>query len=149
MRSNKLVMTIVLFFIVLSFVGCLEQKIGLSIKPEIYEYNLNMSSSPGIPLIAQFTRDLKNKGYKYHWVAEQGAFLKWQNEGKGRLEVLGNDIKTNEHKVYWVVDFDKEIKETSFEVRLTIEEIDTGKVMYEASIQIDQQQQGYFTIKEE
>lgn len=134
MRINKLVMAIVLFFTLLSFVGCVEEKTGLSIRPEIYEYSLNMSSSPGIPLVAQFTRDLKNKDYKYHWIAERGTFLKWHKEGRGRIEELGSDIKTNEHKVYWAVDPD--------------EEIGSGKVMHETTIQIDQQRKGYFTIKE-
>lgn len=150
MRNKKLVILVLLFLLVLSFAGCADKKAGLSIKPEIYEYSPMMSSTPGIPLIAQFTRDLKNKNYKYHWVAEQGTFLKWNDKGQGMgsIAVLGNDIKTNVHKVYWTVDYDDEIKVASFKVHLTIEELDTGKVMYEASIQIDQQKEGYFTIKE-
>lgn len=149
MRNKSLVISILLFLIVFSFVGCADQKTGLSIKSEIYEYSPMMSTTPGIPLIAEFIRDLKNKDYKYHWVAEQGIFLKWHDGGKGRLEVLGNDIKMNEHKVYWTIDLDKEIRAASFKIYLTIEEMNTGKVMYETSIQIDQKKQGYFTIKEE
>lgn len=149
MRNKVLVMPVLLFLLALSFAGCAAQKIGLSIKSEIYEYSPMMSSTPGIPLIAEFTRDLKNKNYKYHWVAEQGTFLKWNgNEGMGSIAILGDDIKTNVHKVYWTVDYDEEIKVPSFKVHLTIEEIGTGKVMYEASIQIDQRKEGRFTIKE-
>lgn len=149
MRNNRLVISILLYLIVISLVGCAEQKTGLSINPEIYEYSPIISSNPGIPLIAVFTRDLKNKDYKYHWVAEQGTFLNWHKEGNGKIKVLGNDIKTNEHKVYWTVDLDKKIKAASFKVHLTIEEIDTGKVMYETSLQIDQQEQSYFTIEKD
>ena len=134
----------------LTFTGCVDQKTGLTIKPEILKYSPMMSSTPGIPLIAKFAGDLKNINYQYHWAAEQGTFLKWSDEGQdiGRIEILGNDIKTDEQKVYWTVDYNEEIKADSFKVRLTIEENETGKAIAEAVIQIDQQNQGYFTIKE-
>lgn len=105
-----------------------------------------MSSVPGIELIAVFTRDLKNKNYKYHWVAEQGIFLTWHDEGKGIIKALGSDIKTNVHKVYWSVNPDKSIEITSFKVHLTVEDIGTSEIYAETSILIKQKKSGYFSI---
>ncbi|MDP3387083.1 MAG: hypothetical protein Q8S24_07605 [Eubacteriales bacterium] len=127
--------------------GCSDKSNGLSINPEIYEYTPAMSSVPGIALTASFQRDLKNKNYKFHWIAEQGIFLTWHDDGKGRIEVLGNDIKTNVHKVYWTVNPEQAIKEDSFTIYLTVENIDTDEIMYETNIVILQQKEGYFSIK--
>lgn len=135
------------FVFLISFTGCNAENNGLSINPEIFEYTPAMSSVPGIALTATFQRDLKNKNYKFHWVAEQGTFLTWHDGGKGRFEVLGSDIKTNVHKVYWTVDLDQIIEETSFTIYLTVENIDTDEIMYETNIKILQQKEGYFSIK--
>ncbi len=83
----------------------------------------------------------------FHWIAEQGIFLTWHDDGKVRIEVLGNDIKTNVHKVYWSVNPSNAIKETSFNVYLTIEDIESDEIMYETNIEILQKKEGYFTIK--
>lgn len=130
--------------------ACTKAANPLSIKPEILEYSPFMSSTPGIPLEANLTRDLKNKNYVYHWSTEEGTFLKWHNisVGKGRVETLGNDIKTNEHKVFWSVDPNHEIEAKAFQVLLTIEALDTGNVVYETSLEIKQDKPGYFEIEE-
>jgi autotransporter adhesin len=106
-----------------------------------------MSSTPGIGLVASFQRDLKNKNYKFHWLTEQGTFLTWHEDGKGRIEILGNDVKTNVHKVYWATGGER-IKGSSFKIYLKVENIDTEEVMYETSIEILQNESGYFSIKE-
>lgn len=137
-----------LLAMILSLPGCSADDSSLAIKPELFEYSPYMSSTPGIPLVAVFTRELKNKNYVYHWIAEEGTFLKWHGSasGMGRIEVLGRDVTTNEHKIYWTVDPDHEIKAESFEVYLTIEELDTGKVMFETSLGIQQKEPLYFVI---
>ncbi len=147
MKIRVLMPAAFLIIAIILIAACGDRDSRLSITPEIDEYTPAMSSVPGIGLIAGFSRDLKNKDYKFHWVAERGTFLKWHDGGKGRIEVLGNDIKTNEHKVYWTVDPDENISEKSFLVYLTVEEIDTSEVMYETSIRIDQDREGYFSIK--
>lgn len=138
-----------IFMIVILFIlsSCSESNPGLYINPEIYEYTPAMSSTPGIGLIASFQRDLKNKNYKFHWLTEQGTFLTWHEDGKGRIEILGNDVKTNVHKVYWATGGER-IKESSFKVYLKVENIDTEEVIYETSIEILQNESGYFSIKE-
>jgi hypothetical protein len=146
-----IVTALIMSFLIFPHTGCSKEKSGLSIKPEIYEYSPYMSSTPGIPLVAVFTRDLTNKNYVYHWIAKEGKFLKWQNSasGMGRIEVLDDDIKTNENKVYWTVDPDHEINAETFDVDLSIEELSTGKVMYEARIEIKQTELLYFVIENE
>ncbi|MBV1758866.1 MAG: hypothetical protein KMY55_13630 [Dethiosulfatibacter sp.] len=147
LEIRKKLLVFIVFIIVISITGCSDDNNGLSINPDIYEYTPAMSSVPGIALTATFQRDLKNKNYKFHWMTEQGTFLTWHNDGKGRIEVLGNDIKTNVHKVYWTVDLDQIIEETSFTIYLTVENLDTDEIMYETNINILQQKEGYFSIK--
>lgn len=147
LKIRKKLLVVIAFIFLISITGCNDKNNGLSIKPEIYEYTPAMSSVPGIGLIATFQRDLKNKSYKFHWVAEQGTLVTWHDGGKGRIEVLGNDIKTNVHKVYWTVNSDQIIEETSFTIYLTVESIDTDEIIYETNIEILQQKEGYFSIK--
>ena len=143
---DKKLLIILIFAIFLT--GCGDKDTGLSINPEINVYSPVMSSVPGIGLIAEFSRDLKNSDYKFHWVAEEGTFLTWHNEGKGRIEVLGNDIKTNEHKVYWSVDGGEEIRASAFKIYLTVEQIETSEVMYETALEIKQKEKGIFSIED-
>lgn len=136
---------------VLPLQSCSATENRLTIKSELIEYSPYMSSTPGIPLIAVFNRELSNKNYIYHWIAEEGTFLKWQNStiGMGRIEVLGSDVMMNEHKIIWTVDPDHDIKTESFELHLTIEELDTGNVMFETSLEIIQKEPLFFVIKNE
>jgi len=146
----KAVLTILaLLAMILSLPGCSADDSNLTIKPELFEYSPYMSTTPGIPLVAVFTRELKNKNYVYHWIAEEGTFLKWHGSasGMGRIEVLGRDVMMNEHKIYWTVNPDHEIKAESFEVHLTVEELDTGKVTFETSLEIEQREPLYFVIE--
>lgn len=140
-----------LLAMILPLPGCSADDSSLAIKPELFEYSPYMSSTPGIPLVAVFTRELKNKNYICHWIAEEGTFLKWHGSagGMGRIEVLGRDVMSNEHKIFWTVDPDQEIKVESFEVHLTIEELDTGNVMFETSLEIKQKEPLFFVIENE
>lgn len=97
MKSHLKLIVAYALILLMVVAGCSHEDSGLSIHPEIYEYTPTMSSVPGIALTASFQRDLKNKNYKFHWIAEQGIFLTWHDDGKGRIEALGNDIKTNVH----------------------------------------------------
>lgn len=147
MKLHKKLILAYALILLMAIAGCSLEDSRLSIHPEIYEYTPTMSSVPGIALTASFQRDLKNKNYKFHWVAEQGIFLTRHDDGKGRIEALGNDIRTNVHKVYWTVNPDRAIKEDSFKVYLSVEHIDTNEIMYETYIVILQQKEGYFSIK--
>lgn len=143
---KKFLLCLLLILLILSFVGCSADEGSLSINPQINEYTPAISSTPGIEVIAVFSQDLKNKDLKYHWMAEQGTFLMWHDQGKGWLKDLGSDIKTNVHKVYWSVNQGEAIKEKAFKIYLTIENTQTSEVLAETSIQIRQDIEGYFTI---
>jgi hypothetical protein len=146
---KKLIVAILLITIIFCLAGCKENDKGpvLWINPGITEYWTYMSSTPGIELTAAFTLDLKNSDFKYHWVADQGTFLMWHGneKGMGRIEDLGNDIKTNVHKLYWSAGSEA-ISEKSFTIHLTIEDNNTAEVIAETNIQIEHPEEGYFTI---
>jgi hypothetical protein len=118
----------------------------LRIKPKIDLYTPTMSSTPGIGLIAAYSRDLKYSDYKYHWVAEQGMFLSWNKEGRSRIEELGADVYTNEHKVYWTARLDGMPEGEEFYVHLTIEKLDTLEVIDRTSLLILQDEEGMFRV---
>lgn len=145
---KKLGMIMFLMFLLIGLGGCGEEDPVLYINPEITEYSPNMSSTPGIPLLGVFTLDLKNSDLQFHWVAEEGTFLMWHNEGHGRIEDLGNDVMTNVHKMYWSTGTGESISEKSFTIYLSVEDIYTSEIIAETSIQIDQKEEGYFTIDE-
>ncbi len=118
----------------------------LWINPEPTEYWTYMSSTPGIALTAVLTLDLKNSDFKYHWIAEQGTFLMWHgNDGQGRLEDLGRDIKTNVHKLYWTAG-PEPFTDPSLRVYVTVENIETQEVIAETYIEIQQPEEGHFVI---
>ena len=145
--KHRSVSSLVLVLLILSLAACSKPGPVLSIKSEISEYSPMMSSTVGIPLTAVSTLDLKNKNYKFHWITEAGTFLKWNEaNGFGRVEILGSDVLTNLHKVYWSMDQLKDIPAASFQVRLTIEELSTGNVIAQASLTIHQPSPNRFTI---
>jgi len=126
--------------------GCATSNPVLSINPGLSEYSPAMSSVPGLELISVLTLDLKNSDVKYHWIAEQGTFLTWHDEGKGQVQELGDDIRTNLHKVYWSIGTGVDISVKSFQILLTVEKIDTGEVIAKTSLEIKQKKPGIFTV---
>lgn len=141
---KKYLLLFLLIAFVVTLTACGESAGDLSISPDITEYNPELSSTPGIALTAVFTRDLKNSDFKYHWIAEQGTFVMWHNEGNGRLENLGNDIMTNVHKIYWTLR-DETIEDSTYEIYLSVENIYSSEVISETKILI-QSEGGSFTI---
>ena len=148
MEKRKIISVVLFIAIILSLPGCSQKKMEVFIKPEIDEYSPIMSHVPGIPLNAVFNSSLSNKNLKYHWIAEQGVFLKWQEQGVGKIHVMGNDIKINEPKIYWTVDIDKKISESSFKIFLKVEDINSLETLAETSIEIVQKREGFFTVKD-
>jgi hypothetical protein len=118
------------------------KKIEVTINSEINKYSPLMSSTPGMPLVAE----TKEEDIKYHWIAEQGTFLSWDRDS-GKINIFGKDIKSNEQRIYWSVDPNEEIKISPFRIYLKIENNDTSKIIYETSIEIEQSKDGFFSIK--
>lgn len=140
---------VAVFLLILSLGACSPANPVLRINPEISEYSPYMSSTPGIPLTAVSTLDLTNKNVQFHWLTEAGTLLKWDDRnGYGRVEILGSDVRTNLPKVYWSMDELSDIAATSFQVHLTLEALDTGKVIAKASLTIRQPSPDRFTIQD-
>jgi hypothetical protein len=118
------------------------KKIEVAINSEINKYSPLMSSTPGMPLVAE----TKEEDIKYHWITEQGTFLNWERDS-GKINILGKDIKSNEQRIYWSVDPNEEIKISAFRIYLKIESNNTSKIIYETSIEIEQSKDGFFSIK--
>ena len=127
--------------------ACAREEEMLRINPEIEVYTPTMSSTPGIGLIAAYSRDLKNSDYKFHWTAEEGTFLHWNRSGKGRIEELGDDVYTNEHKVYWTVRWDERPAKREFRVHLSVVRLDTLEVIDATSLWIRQDDEGMFRVE--
>lgn len=145
---NKIISLILCLLIIpVSILGCNEKKAEVIIKPEINQYSPLMSSVPGIPLNAEFKTEGKNKKVKYHWTCEEGIFLNWV-QGSWKITELGKDIKNDGEKIYWSVNVNNKIEKSSFKIHLKVEESGSLKVLAETSIEIKQNKEGYFTVKE-
>lgn len=136
----------VIFLLAAGLTGCGEQEMKLSVTSEVEHYNPAMSSVPGLPLNAAFSSSLTNDNLKYHWVAEEGTFLKWQEQGVGKVKEIGNDVYTNEHKVYWGIG-EMGIDNPAFKIDVAVENIETGKILAKDTITIVQDEEGFYIKK--
>lgn len=136
-----------LLLISLFLLGCQRKKAEVLIKPEINMYSPSMSSVPGIPLKGEFVTENGNSKVTYHWTCEEGIFLNWEQDS-GKISSLGKDFKNSGEKIYWSVDTNNKIQKSSFKIYLKAEESDSSKVLAEASIEIQQNKEGFFTVKE-
>lgn len=122
------------------------KKMEVTINSEINEYSPLMSSVPGIPLNVKFKENTTEESMKFHWITEQGTFLNWQQDS-GKISVLGKDIKISDKKIYWSIDPKEKINESSFKIYLKVENNEASKVIYETSIEVQQNKEGFFSIK--
>ena len=120
-------------------------KIEVIINSEINEYSPLMSSTPGMPLTVNFRSNTSDSNVKFNWITEQGTFLNWEQDN-GKISILGKDVKVNEQRIYWSIDPNGKINESSFKIYLKIEDSDTSKVIYETSIEVEQSKEGFFSI---
>lgn len=146
MKVKKSMPIILLSIILLLLTACSDDKVQLSIKPEINKYSPLMSSVPGIPLNAELKTKISGENIKFHWTAEQGTFLSWDG---GKVETLGKNVKTDRQKIYWSIDTNEKIKKSSFRIYLKVEDANSSKVISETSIQIEQDRKGFFLVKEQ
>jgi len=158
MRLKKCISIILISVLIYSLLGCTNKNIQISNNPqntkkieatissEINGYSPMMSSTPGIPLNISFKANPGEDNIKFHWITEQGTFLNWQKDS-GKISILGKDIKTNERKIYWSIDPNEKINESIFKIYLKIEDNDTSKEIYETSVEIEQNKEGFFSIK--
>jgi hypothetical protein len=154
-KPISIILSSVMFF---SLVGCSNKniqvsnnpetikKIEVTINSEINKYSPLMSSTPGLPLAVDIRPITKKGDIKYHWVTEQGIFLDWKQDS-GKINILGKDAESIEQKIYWSVDLNEEIKKSTFKIYLKIKDTDTSKVIYETSIEVEQDKEGFFSIK--
>ncbi|SCP94821.1 hypothetical protein [Anaerobium acetethylicum] len=142
----RIPVSIVLLLFTALMTGCDDKKPEVQIKPEIEQYSTFMSSVPGLPLTAEFTSNSTNGNLTYHWIAEEGYFLTW-NQETGRIKVLGNDTRMNEPKIYWSVNPEEETDVSSFSIYLTVEDHNSAEEMSETSIRIERNEEGMYKIK--
>ncbi len=116
----------------------------LIIEPQIKKYTPTMSSVIGIPLTAKFTSGKTPRNVTYHWISEYGRFLSWN----GKVIELGTDIMTQANKVYWSVDFKDEREDSSFEIRLQVEDLKTSKIIAQAELRMGRDEEGFFRVKD-
>ncbi len=130
--------------LIILFSACQEQDQKLVIVPEQEEYQVGISSSAGITLTAQADRSLKNDVLIFHWMTSEGTFLKWQKAGHPRE--LGQDVRTNEHKMIWAPTDGVPVGEV-FVITLQVESSDGGEVLAETSIQIEQRKEDIYRVQ--
>lgn len=146
--KNRVLYKVCIFILgMLLFSSCAETPEVLQINPEITQYSPSVSSTPGIGLIAVYSRDLKNSDYKYHWKVEEGSFLQWNKMGSGMIKDLGNDVYTNEHKVYWTVPLDGQIGSEEFYVYLEVVKLDSQEVIDQTKLKIWQEEDGMYMVE--
>ncbi|NCC83456.1 MAG: hypothetical protein EOM03_04935 [Clostridia bacterium] len=143
---KKYLTIIVISVAAIVLAACGTTSSDLTMHPGIKAYSPSMSSVPGIELTAVFTRDVKNKNLQYHWVAEQGTFLMWNEANNWQVKDLGQDVLTNVHKVHWSVGLERTIPAKAFQILLSVENTDTGEIIASATLQIEQPRTGYFII---
>lgn len=147
MKRISIVLLLILSIVCLT--ACAGEESVLRINPEIDLYTPTMSSTPGIGLIASYGRDLKNSDYKFHWVVEEGIFISWNQEGRGKIKELGNEVYTNEHKVYWTIRQDEPVYKSEFYVHLSVVKLDTQEVIDETSLLIWVDEDGMYRTNSE
>lgn len=134
-----------LFLLALLLVaGCADDPVALRIEPEVDRYLPTMSSAPGLGLSAVASRDLKNSDLQFHWSAEQGTFLRWSRSGAGRVQELGPEVRTDEHRIYWHPLPDTELGAGSFRVHVSVVDRNTGDALENASLLIRRDESGAF-----
>jgi hypothetical protein len=115
------------------------------IYPEVTKYSPAMSSIPGIPLAGVFKLNNNLENIKYHWIANEGVFLDW-NEGSGKVTQLGKEVKNNGGMIYWSVDGSNKNKMLRFNVVLKVEDASTSKLLAETKIEIEEDKEGVYRI---
>lgn len=158
MRVKRYISIILISFMFYLISGCSNKNIQVSSNPEnnkkveasinsdINSYSPIMSSTPGIPLNVKLKPSANKDNIKFHWVTEQGTFLNWQ-QNNGKVDILGSDVKSNEQKIYWSINPNEKINKSPFKIYLKIEENDSSKILYETSIELEQNKEGYFSVK--
>lgn len=122
--------------------GCAEIKAKIQIEAGIRRYSPAMSATPGIPLRVRRADGKVFKNVNYRWTTEYGRFLRWDK----KVETMGAALRSGPDKLYWSVDFKQKRPVTHFDIRGRVEKAGTGKVVAEAKIKMERDQNGYFLV---
>lgn len=114
-----------------------------AIEPLITRYSPAVSSTIGIPLTVKFIDDQAPKKIAYHWSTDYGRFLIWD----GQAAELGPEARTQADTVYWSVDFKEEFEGPSFEIRLQVEDLKTGKIIAQAKLGLRRDGEGFYVVQ--
>ena len=114
------------------------------IEPEITRYSPALSSVIGLPLTVKLSGGKVPENIIYHWTTEYGRFL----SSNGKATELGGDVRTQEDKVYWSVDFKDGKDSSGFGISLQVEEQKTGKVIAQADLRLEKDGEGFWVVKD-
>ncbi len=114
------------------------------IEPEINRYSPALSATVGIPLTVKLSGGKVPENIIYHWTTEYGRFLSLN----GKATELGGDVRTQEDKVYWSVDFKDGRDSSGFEIYLQVREQKTGKVIAQADLRLEKDGEGFWVVKD-
>ena len=129
---------VVLLLIVILTAGC-GAKDTVTINADPKTYTPFMSSVQGITLTPDFITKTKDKILVYHWKTDEGELIGFGKEGENQGEAV----------VWSAIENDKvaEIKD-DFDIKLTVTERDSKKVLATATITITRADNGFYKIKE-
>ncbi len=114
------------------------------IEPEITRYSPALSSVIGILLTVKLSGGKIPEQISYHWTTEYGRFL----SGDGKAVELGGDVRTQEDKVYWSVDFKDGRDSSGFGIYLQVGEQKTGKVIAQTELRLEKDGDGFWVVKD-
>lgn len=114
----------------------------LYIDSDLDFYSPAMSSVPGLPLKGRFESDNIIQNVRYHWIAEYGSFLSWDDDGV--IGELGSDFFNSGEKVYWSPEpSEQDDVNKEFEIILKLEDGTGINVLAEATILIKTTEEGF------
>jgi hypothetical protein len=114
----------------------------LHIDSDLDFYSPAMSSVPGLPLKGRFESDNIIQNVRYHWIAEYGSFLSWDDDGV--IGELGSDFFNSGEKVYWSPEpFEQDDVNKEFEIILKLEDSTGINVLAEAITLIKITEEGF------
>lgn len=113
------------------------------IEPLIKRYSPALSATIGIPLTARLSGGKIPKNIVYHWTTDYGQFLNLD----GKVTELGREVRTESDKVYWSVDFNAQREASDFNIRLQVEDRQTGETIAQAGLELEKDEEGFFVVK--
>lgn len=131
----------ILGLILILFAGCSKANDTVRIITDRDAYTPAMSSAQGIKMTPDFKSYKNYKALEYHWITEQGTFVK-------EPYVYINEIRNQGASVLWgAIANDKVINiDSAFKVKLEVINIDNNKILAKTEL-IIVPDKGFYKVK--